>query len=74
MSINSINYMITSKLVYLHCKDNPKLRNLYESKGFQLLKATNGEPVIHDNGESKYLIYIMSMKEIKRILSENKLI
>lgn len=74
LSINSINHMIASKLVYLHCKDNPKLKSLYESKGFQLLKSSNGEPVTHENGESEYLIYIMSMKEMKRILSENKLI
>lgn len=70
-SINDINKLIPSRLIYLHCKDIPKLRILYEEKGFQLLLDTNGNPILHNGEGEQYLIYIMAMKELKRILNDN---
>lgn len=71
-SINEINKLIPSRLIYLHCKDVTKLRTIYESKGFQLLNDLEGNPIVHNGDGEQYLVYIMSMKELKRILSENE--
>jgi len=69
-----INQLVPSRIVYLHCKDIPKLRTLYESKGFHLLTDINDDPVMHKTDQEDLLIYLMSMKELKRILEENNLI
>jgi hypothetical protein len=74
MSIHTINQLVPSRIVYLNCKNIPKLRTLYESKGFQLLTNINDDPVIHKTDQEDLLIYLMSMKELKRILEENNLI
>ncbi|AUD65223.1 hypothetical protein BK011_05825 [Tenericutes bacterium MZ-XQ] len=71
-SVQEINKYLPSRLIYLHCKDIPKLRNIYESKGFQLLVDVEGNPILYEGAKEEYLIYIMSMKELNRILSENE--
>jgi hypothetical protein len=73
ISIRAINSIIGTRIVYLECKDIPKLRSIYESKGFTLLKNHDGSPCLSSNDGHEYIIYVMTMKQLKQILSDNNL-
>jgi hypothetical protein len=73
VSIRAINCVIGTRIIYLECKDIPQLKSIYESKGFQLLKNPDGSPFLSSNDGHEYIVYIMTMKHLKQILSDNDL-
>ena len=73
VSIRAINSAIGTRIFYLECKDIPKLKAIYESKGFQLLMNSDGTPYMSSNDGHEYIVYIMTMKQLRQILIDNKL-
>lgn len=73
-SIHQVNVHIGTRIVYLECHDNQKLREIYTEKGFQVLKDKAGVPIINKSGNDEYLVFIMTTNQLRYILDENKLL
>lgn len=63
-TIGEVYQSIGLELVYLECKDTPKLRKFYEDNGFELYVDGEGRP-IKTGKNSQYLCYIAKYKNIK---------
>ena len=63
-TIETVYQAIGVELVYLECKDIPKVRQFYESNGFDLYIDARGEPIKTGNN-SQYLCYVAKYKNLK---------
>lgn len=72
-SINEINLLVGTRIIYLECRDIEKLKDLYISRGFKLLTDNKGNPIINDSNNVKLITFVMSMKNLKQILKDNKI-
>lgn len=67
-TLRKANKIIGTRIAYLECKDHPKLREIYENKGFKLLETSDG--TLYKNND--LIVYIITLKKIKETLKNNK--
>jgi len=71
-SIRDANNLLGARIVYLECKNNPKLIEIYKKNGFTQLMDSTGKPVTSRINDQDYLIFVLSMKNLKEILNHNE--
>lgn len=64
-----VNKLIGGRIIYLECKDVPKLRNFYEGVGLELYVDDNGNPILSDTGLLTYLISTKNISISKKSVS-----